>query len=85
MDTIWTGRLVGEFLGYRYGAVYLLSDGSRWQQDDRTDEPAYREDPAARLLLKPDTGETFLDVSGTSSRVHVSRCGSWPRLRAGAI
>jgi len=76
MDTIWTGRLVGAFCGYGYGRIYLLSDGSRWQQGDRTDEPVCREDPEARLLFNRDTGETFLDVSGTSAIVHVSRCGS---------
>lgn len=85
MDTTWTGRLVGSFCGYAYGRVYTLDDGSKWQQDDRTDEPACREDPTARLLFRPDTGELFLDVEGTSSRVRITRCGSRPTPRAGAV
>src|SRR3954452_22099253 len=50
MLVIWEGHLAGEFRNYRGGRVYDLADGSRWCQQDNTDEPVYREQPRARLL-----------------------------------
>jgi hypothetical protein len=50
MDTLWTGRLLGTFHGYKPGRVYHLSDGGTWRQEDLTDEPVYRDYPTARLL-----------------------------------
>jgi|GEM_PF-694091 len=85
MDRLWQGRLVGTFLGFGYGRIYQLDDGSRWQQDSRTDEPSYRDDPEARLLFNRDTGSVFLEVVGTSSVARVLRCGSRPTPRSGAI
>ena len=71
MKTIWEGWIAGVFEGYRGGRVYELSDGSCWRQEDRTDEYVYRERPRARLLRDPGIGQTYLDVEGTSSVVHV--------------
>lgn len=85
METIWTGRLVGEFWGYKSGRVYVLSDGSKWQQDDPTDEPVYREGPTARLISKHDVDTIYLDVEGTSSMVRVLRHGAHPTPRGGAV
>jgi hypothetical protein len=85
MDMIWTGRLLGTFHGYKYGRVFLLSDGSKWQQQDFTDEPVYREDPSGRLLSDSGTGTIYLDVEGTSAVVRVNRAGSHPRPAAGAF
>ena len=51
MRTIWEGRLTGEFHGYHGGRVHELSDGTRWHQECRTNEPVYREHPKAKLLL----------------------------------
>jgi hypothetical protein len=85
MDTVWRGRLLGTFHGYKAGRVYELSDGSRWQQDDLTDEPVYRDDPAVRLLSDRSTGTIYLDVEGTSAVVRVNRAGSRPRPTAGGF
>ena len=71
MEKFWEGHVVGEFLGYGNGRIYQLSDGSRWQQQGLTDEPAYRNAPKARLLRKSATDARFLDVEGTSGIVQV--------------
>jgi hypothetical protein len=63
MKATWEGRLMGTFLGYKDRLCYALTDGSRWVQDDRTDEPVYRESPTARPLIDG-TGKTYLDVGG---------------------
>jgi len=85
MDIIWSGRLVGTFHGYKPGRIYELSDGSRWTQEDLTDEPVYREDPTGRLLSNRSIGSIYLDVEGTSAVVRVYRAGSRPKPTAGAI
>jgi hypothetical protein len=77
MTTIWAGRLVGTFHGYKSGRVYALSDGTRWQQEDLTDEPEYQNDPTARLLSNR-TGTIYLDVEGTYALVRVHRAGNTP-------
>jgi hypothetical protein len=74
MTTIWAGRLVGTFHGYKSGRVYALSDGSQWQQADLTDEPQYQYDPTARLL-SDSTGTIYLDVEATCAVVRVHRAG----------
>ena len=83
MDTVWRGQLVGIFHGYKSGRVYLLSDGSRWRQEDLTDEPIYRDDPTARLLSNHSTGTMYLDVEGTSAMVRVNRAASHPQPATG--
>ena len=83
MRTVWTGRLIGTFLGYKGGLAYDLSDGSRWLQDDNTDEPVYRENPSARLL-DDGMGHTYLDIEGTSAMVRVVPQGAKPRPHSGA-
>jgi hypothetical protein len=75
MDTMWSGWLVGTFHGYKSGRVYMLSDGSKWKQEDFTDEPAYCDDPAARLHCNRKTGTIFLDVEGTTAMVRVRPSG----------
>jgi hypothetical protein len=85
MDIVWSGRLVGTFHGYKSGHVYELSDGSKWTQEDLTDEPVYRDNATARLLSDGDIGAMFLDVQGTSAIGRVYRTGSRPRPTAGAI
>lgn len=85
MDKIWNGYLVGTFYGYKSGRVYRLSDGTKWQQDDLTDEPVYREDPPVRLIFRHDVNLTYLDVEGTSAIVRVLKAGSQPTPRAGAV
>src|SRR3954471_3134164 len=75
MQTFWEGHLAGEFHGYKGGRVYKLSDGSLWRQECRTDEPAFRERPGARLLLDGGIGRTYLDVEGTSTVVWVEPYG----------
>jgi hypothetical protein len=85
VDTVWSGRLLGTFLGYKAGRVYELSDGSQWRQDDLTDEPVYRNDPTARLLSNGSAGTIYLDVEGTSAVVRVSRAGRHPRPTAGGF
>jgi hypothetical protein len=85
MTTIWYGRLMGAFYGYKPGRSYELSDGSRWLQDDLTDEPEYREQPTAKLLSDPGTGLVYLDVGGTSAIVPVFQSGSRPRRTSGAF
>jgi hypothetical protein len=77
MYTIWVGRLVGTFHGYKTGRVYALSDGTRWQQADLTDEPEYQNDPTARLLSNR-TGTIYLDVEGTCAVVRVNQAGIRP-------
>jgi len=83
-DVIFNGHLVGTFYGYRGGNVYRLSDGSKWVQDDGTDEPVFREYPAARLMHLHDRSFVYLDVEGTSSVVRVIRCGAHPTPHRGA-
>ena len=85
MDIIWSGHLVGTFHGYKPGRVYELSDGSKWTQEDLTDEPVYRDDPTARLLSNRSNGAIYLDVEGTSAIVRVYRTGSRPKPTAGAF
>ena len=75
MDTIWVGHLIGTFHGYSPGRTYELSDGTKWHQQDLTDEPVYGEDPNAKLLSDPDTGIVYLDVRETSAIVRVFRAG----------
>jgi hypothetical protein len=77
MNTIWAGRLVGTFHGYKSGRVYALSDGTRWQQADLTDEPEYRYHPTARLLSNR-RGTIYLDVEGTCAVVRVIQAGIPP-------
>jgi hypothetical protein len=84
MTTIWSGRLVGTFLGYKSGLTYELSDGSKWMQEDRTDEPVYRENPTARLL-HDGASYTYLDVQGTSAIVRVVPLGIRFQPPAGAF
>ena len=48
MDTLWVGHLIGTFHGYSPGRTYELSDGTKWHQQDLTDEPVYGEDPNAK-------------------------------------
>jgi hypothetical protein len=76
MNIIWSGRLIGTFYGYKPGRTYELSDGSNWTQSDLTDEPAYQDDPAVRLLSNGSIGVIHLDVEGTSAVVRVYRTGS---------
>jgi endonuclease YncB( thermonuclease family) len=78
MDIIWSGHLVGTFHGYKPDRIYGLSDGSKWTQEDLTDEPVYRDDPPARLLFSGSSGAIYLDVEGTSAVVRVHRTGSRP-------
>jgi hypothetical protein len=85
MDRIWNGHLVGTFYGYKGGSVYRLSDGSKWRQEDRTDEPVYREYPAVRLIYEHSIDATYLDVEGTSAMVRVVKCGTHPKPHAGAF
>ena len=85
MDTIWVGHLIGTFHGYRPGRTYELSDGTKWHQQDLTDEPVYGEDPNAKLLSDPDTGIVYLDVRGTSAIVRVFQAGGRPTRRAGTF
>jgi len=85
METMWEGRIAGVFDGYRGGCAYELSDGSRWRQEDRTDEYVYRERPAARLLRDRGTGMTYLDVEGTSGVVLVVPDRGMSGLSAGAF
>jgi hypothetical protein len=69
MRVIREGHLSGDFHGYKGGRVYELSGGSRWCQQDNTDEPVYRERPKARLLEEAAIGKTWRDVDGTSAIV----------------
>ena len=85
MDTIWVGHLIGTFHGYSPGRTYELSDGTKWHQQDLTDEPVYGEDPNAKLLSDPDTGIVYLDVRGTSAIVRVFQAGGSRTQRAEAI
>ena len=85
MNTVWSGRLVGEFYGYKPGRTYKLSDGTKWFREDRTDEPVYREEPDAKLLADPDTGLTYLDVQGTSAIVRVFKAGTKLTPKEGAF
>jgi hypothetical protein len=55
MRTIWSGHLVGTFLGYSRGLTYELSDGSKWVQDDPTHEPVYREYSTAGKEVTPES------------------------------
>ena len=85
MDIIWSGHLVGTFHGYKPSSIYELSDGSKWTQEDLTDEPVYRDDPTTRLLSNRSSGAIYLDVEVTSAVVRVHRTGSRPKPTAGAF
>ncbi|MDG3002247.1 hypothetical protein [Paludisphaera mucosa] len=85
METIWEGRLVGAFHGYKGGRVFELSDGSKWEQQDGTDEPVYRHSPTARLARFPASPAVYLDVEGTSAMVRVVKPGGRFRTNAGAV
>jgi hypothetical protein len=50
MRLIRESRIDGESLVYLGGQVCRLTDGTRWQQADKTAEPVYRENPKTRLL-----------------------------------
>jgi hypothetical protein len=81
-QVVRASRIVGVFRGYRAGRVYELADGSRWRQESMTNEYAYRENPAARILT--DAEWFYLDVDGTSGVVRVSREGATARDRSGS-
>jgi len=81
MDTVWNGHLVGTFYGYKGGSVYRLSDGSKWKQEDATDEPACIEGPGVRLLTRRGSGVIYLAVDEASSMVRVSLLKSPVRAR----
>ena len=72
MEAIWTGRLSGTFYGFAPGRTYELSDGSKWQQYDITDEPGCIEAPAVELLTRRGTGVIYLAVKDAVSKVRVS-------------
>jgi hypothetical protein len=84
MNIVWSGHLIGTFHGYKPGRVYELSDGSKWTQEDLTDEPVSQDDPTARLLFSGGSGAIYPDVEGTSAVVRVYRIGSRPKPTAGA-
>jgi hypothetical protein len=84
MDMIWSGHLVGTFYGYKPSRLYELSDGSKWTQTDLTDEPAYRDDPTARLVANG-SGAIYLDVEGTCAIVAVHRIGHCPRPTSAVV
>jgi hypothetical protein len=71
METARNGCIDGVFEGYACGRVHVLSDGSRWRQEDRTTEYVYRERPEAKPLWNQSTCRMYLDVEGTSSVVLV--------------
>ena len=85
MDIIWSGHLVGTFHGYKPGRVYELSDGSKWTQEDLTDEPVYRDEQTVRLLSNRSVGVIYLDVEGTSAIVRVYQTGSRSKPSDGAF
>lgn len=72
MESIWTGYLSGTFYGYAPGRTFELSDGSRWRQDDVTDEPGYLEGPAVTLMTRRGSGVIYLAVRDATSKVRVS-------------
>jgi hypothetical protein len=72
MEAIWTGRLTGTFYGYAPGRTYELSDGSKWQQYDITDEPGCIEAPAVELLTRRGSGVIYLAVGGATDKVRVT-------------
>ena len=85
MRTVLEGRIAGEFHGYAAGRIYELSDVSRWRQEDRADEPVYRERPRAKLLRDDGSGAFYLDVEGTSGIVRVVPNGSMSGSSVGAF
>ncbi len=85
METIWEGHLTGTFQGYAYDRLFALSDGSKWRQACKTSEYVYREQPAARLVREPSTGQVYLDVTGTSARALVERDRGVSRRGCGAF
>ncbi len=71
MELRFEGRLTGEFVGYAQGRVYELSNGEKWRQEDRTDEPCWRDRPKVWLYWSQSLGSWHLDVEGTSATVRV--------------
>jgi hypothetical protein len=84
MRTFGEGHLVEEFHGHASGRVYEFSDGSRWRQEDNTDEPVYRDRPKAKLLRDEAIGKTYPDVEGTSAAVWVLQDSSMRGISVGA-
>lgn len=81
MEAIWTGRLSGTFYGYGEGRMFELSDGSRWQQVDGTDEPGCCESPVVELLTRRGSGVIYLTVKDAVSKVRISLIESPVRAR----
>lgn len=85
METVWQGVLPGSFYGYKPGRVYELSDSTKWEQEDGTDEPVYCQHPTARLLNCPGMSGLYLDVEGAPVMVRVRKHGAEFRTNAGAV
>jgi hypothetical protein len=85
METRFEGHIDGVFEGYEGGRVHVLSDGSRWRQDDTVKEYVYRERPRAKLLWEQSLGQWFLDVEGTSHTVSVVRDSGFQSFGHGAF
>jgi hypothetical protein len=85
MEATWDERIAGVFQGYHGGLVHEPSEGLRWRQAHSTNEYLYRERPKARLLLDRGTGQTYLDVEGTSGAVRVVPDSGMCCLSAGAF
>lgn len=75
METVWKGVLNGTFYGYKPERVFQLSDSSRWEQDDGTDDPGYSESPQVRLLTRRGSGVTHMAVGEAVSMVRVVPLG----------
>ena len=75
-ETEWEGQIVGPFEGYDGGRVYELTNGTRWRQDDRTEEHVYRKRAKAKPLWEQSTGTRRYLGCGRNVRLRARGRGS---------
>lgn len=73
MTTVYDGRQIGGFWGYRRGNLYIMDCGTVWEQIDDNATPSYGDYPRCRVLFDPSDGGYFLFVVGMESVAEVVR------------
>jgi hypothetical protein len=73
MTTVYDGRLMGGFWGYRRGNLYVLDCGTMWEQVDDNTSASYGDFPRCRVLFDPSEGSYWLLVVGMDSVAEVRR------------
>jgi hypothetical protein len=85
MTLVHDGKIVGFFEGYSRGSVFMLDNGTLWEQVCDRSEYAYWDSPRCELSWDQSLGRFLLVVAGTSSTVVVRRWEGRGRARPDAF